>query len=1081
MCAYLIYFSPYAVVAAGRRLLLPACSLSTAVSCSCTRHVAEVPRDGGRDCPRHHVPTSPSPDTRRVELSALTETGCWKPLVTRACIRWHRCCGADASEEFFEYDTEEFLVLLSLLVTEGRTPECSVKGRAEGLHCPPAQSALPVHSKHECSDKVAQCRQARRTRSEIMLLWRNNIPIMIEVMLLPDCCYSDEGPTTEGNDINDPAIKQDALLLERWTLQPVPRQSGDRFIEEKTLLLAVRSYVFFSQLSAWLSASHGIVPRNILYRISAADEELLWDFSQPPAEHAFPVPNVSHSVALNVRVQSLPRQPNYPALKCSIHTSLTMYGKKSYEREKPRQGRDVADVDQRGALLRLARSPVPHDVAHSRQYPNLEDLPSGKSVKWLYSRLHGSPDRRPVEGYGPPVNGAEGYKKPAPEETVRASKSPSLLDQLAPPRLGSRPPLMETNPLIGSLLQERQEVIARIAQHLNYCDPTAPHIPDSLFDSPETQGLKSLWRPREDDDLFRKSKESCGSGQSHAPCQDPPESAREGRSRSSPSDTPLGFAGKARANNEPTSSPKPAACRKLLLLDPTEASRISEAVQDISRLIQDTLQQSESRCTSLLHCTYKNHKEGPSNKPNKGESVQSKGHVPQQGFSLDTFTANGTDSHICTDSTSSRINITDSTQQDSPHPPQDHTCVKLEDTATKPDQKMAGGLQIAKKGPGTSLGGKKCVQRCQGQRDLNAANGSSPKDVGLSQGREKPDPQSGRWRDENKDPSARSTFASLKQRASGQERAVHTEGPQNGDVLRPNSQPPLKPCNIWKRQNRHSLDGTAIKAFHPCTGLPLLSSPVPQRRTQTGYFDLDTSLIHCNGLPWTASRRVCLNRDGDTDEPNQQLFSTSAPPASLSLLGNFEECVLNYRLEPQGTIEGFTAEVGASGTFCPSHMTLPVDVSFYSVSDDNAPSPYMGVISLESLGKRGYRVPSSGTIQVTLFNPNKTVVKMFVVVYDLREMPASHQTFLRQRTFSVPMKRETSGHVGKKALPLRQERTLRYLIHLRFQSSKSGKIYLHRDIRLLFSRKSMEVDSGAAYELKSFIESPADPQFSHRC
>lgn len=51
----------------------------------------------------------------------------------------------------------------------------------------------------------------------------------------------------------------------------------------------------------------------------------------------------------------------------------------------------------------------------------------------------------------------------------------------------------------------------------------------------------------------------------------------------------------------------------------------------------------------------------------------------------------------------------------------------------------------------------------------------------------------------------------------------------------------------------------------------------------------------------------------------------------------------------------------------------------------------------------------------------------------------------------------------------------------RFQSSKSGKIYLHRDIRLLFSRKSMEVDSGAAYELQSFTESPIDPPFSTRC
>ncbi|XP_035274435.1 protein FAM214A-like isoform X1 [Anguilla anguilla] len=971
----------------------------------------------------------------------------------------------DTSEEFFEYDAEEFLVLLSLLVTEGRTPECSVKGRTEGLHCPPAQSALPVHSKHECSDKVAQCCQARRTRSEVMLLWRNNIPIMIEVMLLPDCCYSDEGPTTEGNDITDPAIKQDALLLERWTLQPVPRQSGDRFIEEKTLLLAVRSYVFFSQLSAWLSASHGIVPRNILYRISAADEELLWDFSQPPTEHAFPVPNVSHSVALKVRVQSLPRQPNYPVLKCSIHTSLTFYGKKSYEQAKPRQGGDVTDVDQRGSPSRHARSPAPQAMAHSRQYPQLEDLPSGKAVKWLYSRLHGSP-----EGYGPSVNGAEGYKKPTPEETLRASKSPSLLDPLAPPRPGSRPPLMETNPLIGSLLQERQEVIARIAQHLNYCDPTAPHIPDSLFASPETQGLKSLWTPREDEDLFRKSKESCGSGQAQAPGRDPPQGARDGRSWTSPSDTPQGFAGKARTDDEPRPSSKPAACRKLLLLDPTEASRISEAVQDISRLIQDTFQQSQNRCTSLLHCTYKTHKEG--NAPNKGESGQSKGSVPQQGSSPDTLTANSGDSHICTDSTISRINVADSTRQDCPHRPQDPTCVKLEDAATNPEQNAPPGFQNAKKGPGALPSGERCSQRPER---------SSPKDVTLSEDREKPDPQGGRWRDENKDPSARGTLGSLKQRASGLERAVHAEGAQNGDVLRPNSQSPLKPCNIWKKQNRHSLDGTAIKAFHPRTGLPLLSSPVPQRRTQTGYFDLDTSLIRCNGSPWAANRRVCLNRHSDADEPNQQLFSTSAPPASLSLLGNFEECVLNYRLEPLGTIEGFTAEVGASGTFCPSHMTLPVDVSFYSVSDDNAPSPYMGVINLESLGKRGYRVPSSGTIQVTLFNPNKTVVKMFVVVYDLREMPASHQTFLRQRTFSVPVKRETNGHVSRKTLPLRQERTLRYLVHLRFQSSKSGKIYLHRDIRLLFSRKSMEVDSGAAYELKSFTESPADPRFSPRC
>lgn len=65
---------------------------------------------------------------------------------------------ADANEEFFEYDAEEFLVFLTLLITEGRTPEYSVKGRTEGLHCPPAQSAMPPLHKHDCNDKLPQVR-----------------------------------------------------------------------------------------------------------------------------------------------------------------------------------------------------------------------------------------------------------------------------------------------------------------------------------------------------------------------------------------------------------------------------------------------------------------------------------------------------------------------------------------------------------------------------------------------------------------------------------------------------------------------------------------------------------------------------------------------------------------------------------------------------------------------------------------------------------------------------------------------------------------------------------------------------------
>uniref|UniRef100_A0A672P1R4 Family with sequence similarity 214 member A n=1 Tax=Sinocyclocheilus grahami TaxID=75366 RepID=A0A672P1R4_SINGR len=923
-----------------------------------------------------------------------------------------------AAEEFFEYDAEDFLVFLTLLITEGRTPECSVKGRTEGVHCPSAQSAMPVLTKHECSDKIPHCRQARRTRSEVMLLWRNHIPIMIEVMLLPDCCYSDEGPTTDCTDLNDPAIKQDALLLERWTLQPVPRQSGDRFTEEKTLLLAVRSYVFFSQLSAWLSASHGLVPRNILYRISAADEELLWNFSQTPSEHAFPVPNVSHSVALKVRVQSLPRQPKYPILKCSIHSGIASLGKRNLERGEGRNhpGENRSSLRMPGSPLfsrPLRPSPPSHSPLNTRKcHPRPQSpLPPGKAVKWLYSRLNGGVDIPPTEAYNLCTDGAESPKTSSVESPIRGFKSLSITDPLVTPSPCPSSISGETNPLIGSLLQERQEVIARIAQRLNLCDPTAPHLPDALFTSQEPPGHKTTRNSSQDKERLKKSKEPLfpvPQPQNHnGTSPEIPE-----RSRSSLFDTPLSPRSRTRldrVDRESKTSPKLSTCRRLVLSDQSaEGSLIADAVQDISRLIQERLQHSYS----LLNGTYKL-------KTSQTEQVETNHGVQTNGFvssnhEKSSSAPNGeasTDPRISQATKCCRSPDSHRCKRDCSPRPQNVAGLKLEDHSVTKSQPLTATnkQQYARRESWTSL-------------NSYSSHASSPQENGLTRtGYLQPF----KTQEANREKGAEKDVWNGSSCPEKDENQEPWASPSS--TPRPS---PLKSCSNWKKQNRHSIDGTATKAFHPCTGLPLLSSPVPQRKSQTGYFHLDTSLIHCRGLPWAANKRV-LKRSQDFDESQHQIISASAPPANLSLLGNFEECVLNYRLEPLGTIEGFTAEVGASGTFCPSHTTLPVDVSFYSVSDDNAPSPYMGVINLESLGKRGYRVPPSGTIQVTLFNPNKTVVKMFVVMYDLREMPASHQTFLRQRTFSVPVKREFNGHNNKKPSQLSQGRSLRYLVHLR--------------------------------------------------
>ncbi|KAL9985842.1 hypothetical protein ACROYT_G008291 [Oculina patagonica] len=259
-------------------------------------------------------------------------------------------------------------------------------------------------------------------------------------------------------------------------------------------------------------------------------------------------------------------------------------------------------------------------------------------------------------------------------------------------------------------------------------------------------------------------------------------------------------------------------------------------------------------------------------------------------------------------------------------------------------------------------------------------------------------------------------------------------------------------------QSRRVGAGT-LPIFNSRTGLPVSSSPAPLRRSATDLDIEDDNKELANGFPNKSS-----NRDLTA------ILSKSAPASTTqSLLGNFEESVLNGRMEPLGTVEGFTAELGASGCFCPAHVTLPVKAYFFSLSDDNAPSPYLGYISLDDpqISRKGYHVPTKGTVQLTLFNPNKTVVKMFVVLYDFSDMPPKAQTFLRQRTFSV-WRHACQSDEG--------QNSFHYLIHLRFVSSKSGRLYLHTDIRVIFARQPPDLPSGVKY--CTVTDGPTEPRYT---
>ncbi|KAI1280388.1 Uncharacterized protein HDE_13353 [Halotydeus destructor] len=193
-----------------------------------------------------------------------------------------------------------------------------------------------------------------------------------------------------------------------------------------------------------------------------------------------------------------------------------------------------------------------------------------------------------------------------------------------------------------------------------------------------------------------------------------------------------------------------------------------------------------------------------------------------------------------------------------------------------------------------------------------------------------------------------------------------------------------------------------------------------------------------------------------------------------SLLGNFEESLLNGRLKPASTVAGFKADIGASGSFYPDHLKVPVTVHFYAIHNRNQlTSPYVAHIDLDQ-GK--YRIPSKGVVQVTLFNSLGSAVKIFLVPYNLSEMPPNSQTFIRQRTLFLP--RDASEK------DVRSTKFLRYLIHLRFMSSKSGKIYLHKDIKAIIYYKC-DLDAAAMsdesqFEMRTFIQSPDEPSFSSR-
>ncbi|KAF8925085.1 hypothetical protein BGZ58_001154 [Dissophora ornata] len=140
----------------------------------------------------------------------------------------------------------------------------------------------------------------------------------------------------------------------------------------------------------------------------------------------------------------------------------------------------------------------------------------------------------------------------------------------------------------------------------------------------------------------------------------------------------------------------------------------------------------------------------------------------------------------------------------------------------------------------------------------------------------------------------------------------------------------------------------------------------------------------------------------------------------------------------------------------PSHHSLGSFASSPALTQDDPVLPYVGNLDLDNgfRGSRrfarmpgGMRIPLRGQVQVMIKNPNKTVVKVFLVPYDFTDMPAGTKTFLRQKYYS------TSPGMGPVTSNANNGGTLRYAIHLQFCCPAPGYVYLYRSIRVVFANR----------------------------
>ena len=273
-----------------------------------------------------------------------------------------------------------------------------------------------------------------------------------------------------------------------------------------------------------------------------------------------------------------------------------------------------------------------------------------------------------------------------------------------------------------------------------------------------------------------------------------------------------------------------------------------------------------------------------------------------------------------------------------------------------------------------------------------------------------------------------------------------------------------------------------IPASHPRRSSMLASTSTPLRPSPSS--NLTTP---------STTHSTLSNQSGRSNQSKQSTQSgrstDPSPPLSRShpLLGSYPLSLLHSRMShahtphsilPSST-SGFSLHIGSLGRGrhcppelrCPAHVTIPFRATYYDLEDGGrtTQTPWVGTVDLEehyfttyaqdvpapSNGLTmtsqpspaaplpppaypGYKVAPLGQLQILIKTPNQAV-KVFLIPYDLRNLPIGGRLLARERTFVQSQSTTTRGNdVPSSPTPSRSSPTratrerLRYSFQLQF-------------------------------------------------